>query len=255
MKLYVSNLIPRLKQYSANLDKKEIFVEIPWVIVDENQNQQKYIFKRDGDLIMSMNGQVTIGKWEYISAARCLLIDRIQDKILLNQNFIDPAVMILKKDGFKDENLIMANEILMPDLNVSDYLKKLYYQKNNIVVTQLKSGDFLELNNYGGDWEYLKVTIEGELVPDGKFGLEKSYRNSVFNDSRSVLIKDSKIVKILIEETYNTNKGIIVIEHQEYLGVAKGDLVFQNNLPAPDGKYRLGFMSHITVENGRIVKA
>ena len=126
MKLYLSNLLPRLQEYSLSLDKKEVFVEKPWVIVDENLNQQKYIFRRDGELIMSLNGTVKIGSWEYIAAAKSLLINRIQDKILLNQFFIDPAVMVLKKDGFKDENLIMANEILIPDLDVTTYLKKIY---------------------------------------------------------------------------------------------------------------------------------
>ena len=53
-----------------------------------------------------------------------------QDKILLNQNFISPAVMILKKDGLIDENVILINQILLPDLNVDDYLKRLYYKKN-----------------------------------------------------------------------------------------------------------------------------
>ena len=88
MKNYLSNILPRIKQFSQDLDKKEGFVDVPWVIIDELQNQQKYIFKRNGELLMSLNGQVTVGKWEYLSAARSLLIDRNVDKILLNQNFI-----------------------------------------------------------------------------------------------------------------------------------------------------------------------
>jgi hypothetical protein len=252
MELYISNLIPRLIQFSANLDKKEIFIEKPWVIVDDNLDQQKYIFKRDGVLIMSLNGQVTVGKWEYISAARCLLIDRIRDKILLNQNFIDPAVMILKKDGFKDEILILANEILIPDLNVVDYLKRLYFEKNKIVAYKLINGDFLEISNYQGSWKNLKVSIEGDQVPDGKYEIENSARNFLLNE-RIVLVKDCRIIKVFIQETYDTNKGKIVIEQEEYKLASKGDLVFQNNLPAPNGKYRLGFMSHITVEDGRII--
>jgi hypothetical protein len=246
MKLYINNLIPRLKQFSENLDKKEIFLEFPWVIVDNNLNQQKYIFKRDGDLIMSLNGQVTIGKWEYLSAARSLLIDRIQDKILLNQNFIDPAVMILKKDGFKDENLILANEFLLPDLNVTDYLTKLFYQKNNITACQLMTGEFLEINNWEGWINFNKVTMEGEPVPDGFVQLAQSKKKYV--------IKDSKVVKVLVKYSYETNKGIIVVEHQEFQSPSKGDFVFQNKIAAPDGKYRLGFLWHITVDNGRIKK-
>jgi hypothetical protein len=245
MKQYINNLLPRLKQFSENLDRKELFIEIPWVIVDDNLNQQKYIFKRNGDLVMSLNGQVTIGKWEYLAAARSLLIDRIQDKVLLNQNFIDSAVMALKMDGFKDDNLILANEILLPDLNVVDYLKNLFYQKNNIAVRQLKTGEFLELNNYEGWINGNKVTIEGEPVPDGWVELEKSEKKYV--------VKNSCIIKVLVKENYETNKGMITVEQQEFFNPSKGDLVFQNNEVAPDGKYRLGFMRHITVENGRII--
>lgn len=246
MKQYISKIIPRLMEYSANLDKKEIFIEIPWVIVDNELNQQKYIFRRDGDLIMSLNGQVTIGKWEYLPSAKSMLIDRIQDKILLNQTFIDPGVMVLKKDGFKDENVIMANEILIPDLNVGAYLKKLYYKKNRIEVRQLKSGGYLELNDYDGVISNNRVTIEGEPIPDCKLELKGSLRK--------LQIQDSKILKELIEESYKTDKGLIRIEHSVYDIPSKGDLVFKDNDYAPDGKYRLGFMYHIIVKDGRIIK-
>ena len=244
MKLYINNLIARLMQFSENLDKKEIFIEMPWVIIDDNLNQQKYIFRRNGDLVMSLNGQVTIGKWEYLSAARSILIDRIQDKILLNQNFIAPAVMVLKKDGLKNENLILANESLLPDLNVTAYLKKLYYQKNSITVRELITGEFLELNDIQGR---NGVTIEGKPVPDGIV--------QVANSEKKYIIKDSSIVKTLIvKKDYKTNNGIITVEQQNFDYLTKGDFVFQNNQIAPNGKYRLNFFSNITVENGQIHK-
>lgn len=245
MKLYISNLIPRLRQFSENLDKKEIFVDIPWVIIDENLNQQKYIFRRNGDLVMSLNGQVSIGKWEYLSAARSLLIDRLQDKILLNQNFVTPVVMVLRKDGSRDEDLILGNEILLPDLNVLDYLKELYYQKNNIEFIKLKTGEYLELNQYEGSINGNQVTIDGEPVSDGF--VQSAQPNKRY------LIKNSKIVKTLVKKSYDTNKGKIVIEQQEYMEPSKGDFVFQNDKAAPDGRYRLGFMLNIVIKNGQII--
>jgi hypothetical protein len=243
---YINRILPRLREYSADLDKKEIFIEKPWVIVDYDLNQQKYIFKRDGDLIMSLNGQVSIGKWEYLSAAKCLLIDRVQDKILLNQNFIDPAVMILKKDGFYDENLILVNEILLPDLNVAGYLKQLYYKKNEIHITQLINGDYLEIVDYSKTY-FLnsRVTIEGEPVPDGKLELKEP--------AKKFLIKESKIVKVFDMVSYKTDKGLIQIE-VEKSSPHVGDLVFQDENLAKDGKYRLKFLYHITVKDGRIIK-
>ena len=88
--------------------------------------------------------------------------------------------------------------------------------------------------------------IGGLPVPDGIVQLAKSERKYV--------IKDSTIVKVLVKVNYETNRGAIIIEQQEYYGYSKGDFVFQNNQPASDGKYRLGFMKYITVVNGQIIK-
>lgn len=247
MKHYLSNLLPRIKQFSLDLDKKEVFVDVPWVIIDEQQNQQKYIFKRNGELLMSLNGQVTIGRWEYLSAAKSILVDRNTDKILLNQYFIDTAVMVLKKDGINDENLILANEILLPNLDVVKHLKYLFYQKNNISVGLLKSGESLELINYYGTIHGNKVTIEGEPVPNGIVELAKS--------GRKLVIEDSRIIKVLVKHSYDTNFGRILIEQVENSSPSVGDFVYTNeNTHAPDGRYKLGFMRHITVANGRIIK-
>lgn len=245
MKKYISSLIPRLREFSASLDRKEFFIDVPWVIIDENLDQQKYIFRRDGTLIMSLNGQVTTGRWEYLSAAKCLLIDRIKDKILLNQNFIDPALMILRKDGTKDENLILANEVLIPDLDVEQYIRKLFYSKNRIFVKKLRNGELLEIHDYKVVFNN-KVTIEGNDVPDGTYLVE--------NSVQILVIVDSKISKILTKVSHKTNKGDIVIEQEIDKGYRIGDLVYQNDNPAADGKYRLNLLLYVTVENGRIIK-
>jgi hypothetical protein len=246
MKLYLNNLILRLKQFSENLDKKEIFIEIPWIVMDNNLTQQKFIFKRNGDLIIALNGQVTIGKWEYLATAKSLLINRIQDMILLNQIFIDPAVMVLKKDSL-DDYLILVNENLLPNLEITEYLKKLYYEKNKIIVIELKTGEYLELHNYQGSINGNYVTIEGESPPDCFVHFKQS--------EKKYIIEDSRIVKVLVKEHFDTNKGKIIIEQQEFMNPSKGDFVFQNDIAAPDGKYRLGFMHYITVEKGLIIKS
>ncbi|QHT67409.1 hypothetical protein GXP67_12575 [Rhodocytophaga rosea] len=257
MNYYINNLIPRLKEYSASLDKIEIFIDHPWVIIDENNNQQKYIFKRDGQLIMSFNGQVKIGKWEYLSYAKSLLIDRIDDKVLLNQNFVCPGVMVLKKDGFKEDHWILANETLIPDLDAAKYLKKLYYQKQNITVKDLKTGYLLELNEYDGigSLKNTRVSIDGENVSDGIL--------EVKDDLRRWVVKDSKIHKVLVAYEYNSNLGKIIVEQEEYLDIQRGDTVYIKKTGglgetkmefAPDGKYNIGFLNNLIVKDGKIVK-
>ena len=89
MKIYLQDLVNSLSQFSGKLDNTTLFIDKPWVLVDSNSDYHKYIFKRDGELVMSLNGQVQSGKWEYLQAGKSILIDRIKDKILLNQSFFD----------------------------------------------------------------------------------------------------------------------------------------------------------------------
>ena len=245
MNLYLENLLPRIKQYSKDLDHLEIFIDLPWITIDENQKKYKYIFKRNGELLMSSDGQVKIGYWEYLSAAKSLLINRIDDKILLNQYFVDGAVMVLKLDG-PNENFILANEQIIPDFNVSIYLKNLYYKKNNIGTITLNNKHLLEISNYSNGFFNNSVLINGESVADGT--LEQ------LNTGKKYEIIDSRINRVLIDKTYKSDKGDLVIEYESYMGrYVTGDLVKMNGNAAPDGKYELGFLRHIYVKNGKLV--
>lgn len=74
------------------------------------------------NLFMSFNGKVEIGKWKYLAEANLIYIDRLTDKIFLKQSFFDDSVMILKIDGTNDDLFILANENIIPDLDVPKYL-------------------------------------------------------------------------------------------------------------------------------------
>lgn len=131
MKQHIKSLIDRLSRYSEKLDNIALFADKKWVLIDENGNQQTYIFKRDGKLIMSLSGKVKMGTWEYLAEAKSILIDRVQDQILLNHAFLDNAVMILKFDGTSNDDLfILVNQNIIPDLEVLSYLNSQLIAKN-----------------------------------------------------------------------------------------------------------------------------
>ena len=81
---FVKNILPRVLNYSKDLDEKEIFVEKPWIFIDESNNHHEYIFMRDGRLVMSLNGAVTIGSWELMPNKK-LMINRLVDTIMLQK--------------------------------------------------------------------------------------------------------------------------------------------------------------------------
>lgn len=125
MTTYLSNLLPRVRQFSQSLDKKELLVDQPWVRIDEQGNKEQYIFERDGKLILSLNGQVQYGNWKYLPAAKSLLIDRQGGSLLLNQDFFNEGICVLKLDGFKDQPWLLINQRVVPDMDVQRYLLSL----------------------------------------------------------------------------------------------------------------------------------
>lgn len=251
MKLYLQDIINRISQFSEKLDNTSLFIDKPWVLIDEESNYHKYIFKRDGQLIMSLNGQVQLGKWEYLTLAKSILIDRIRDKVLLNQSFFDSAVMILKIDGSNNELFILANEILIPDLDVKKYLQSVTYKKFNIAVGQLENGRILEIHRGSSDAYQLqigmKTTIDGKDAEDGRYKSQDT--------GRTYEIRNGKIFKITYPKKYQTIDGQNIVIEQIYNdSISLGDLVYIDNQSTATGKYRLGTFKYLVVVNGVITK-
>lgn len=250
MKTYLQDIVNRLSQFSEKLDNTTLFIDKPWVLIDENSDYHKYIFKRNGELIMSLNGQVKVGKWEYLSSAKSILIDRINDKVLLNRSFFDSAVMVLKIDGTNNQLFILANETIIPDLDVKKYLQSLTYKKFNIITGRLENGKTLEI--YRGKSESqpligMKATIDGDEPEDGKYKSQ--------NTGRYYEIRNGKVFRITEPVDYQTTDGLNLTIEQEYgHSISIGDLVYVDNAPAGTGKFKLGILNVIYVINGVISK-
>lgn len=131
---------------SYSLKKKSILVDKPWALIDNDGEIQKLIFKKNNELILSKNGIVTEGSWEYFAEARALLINRSVDKLLLKEQFIDGNVLILKKDGTDNEFFSLANENTIPDYNIPKYLNSLKCKKLEIKEQKLLNGKLVQIH-------------------------------------------------------------------------------------------------------------
>jgi hypothetical protein len=125
---YLKNLYSRLRRHSAELNQIEIFVDRSWLYIDDNKNRHEYNFLRDMRLIMSLNGTVAIGTWELLPSGK-LLINRVHDNILLENLFIDNALLVLQKSGTTDSAFILLDPAKIQDLDVVKYLVILEAQK------------------------------------------------------------------------------------------------------------------------------
>ena len=139
--------VNQLQFISKSLGKRELLVDKPWALIDEDGEIQKLIFKQNKEMILSKNGKVTIGSWDYFPGAKSLLIDRGRDKLLLNEQLIDENVLILKKDGTDNEFFALANENTLPDYNILGYLQQKKSIEFKTTTVELIDNRVLEIYN------------------------------------------------------------------------------------------------------------
>ena len=99
--LYYDIILASRKNFNKGLEKTNIFINEPWALVDNNLEIQRYIFRKNGELILSKNGEASKGRWEYLPEAKSLLIEQNSGSLLLTEIFVNNDIMIFRKDGAK----------------------------------------------------------------------------------------------------------------------------------------------------------
>ena len=109
MQTYLSDLVPKIQRYSQKLDDLALLTNQHWVVMDEiDKCKNVYIFRANNELLVSSNGEVEKGRWEYLGN-NSLLIDRKNKSYLFKHGFFDENILALKIDG-KDEYAFLVNE-------------------------------------------------------------------------------------------------------------------------------------------------
>lgn len=250
---YLNTLLPNLKQFSDSLDKKALLIEQPWVSVNGEGSFQKFIFRKNKELIVSNSGKVITGNWEYLPSAKSLMIEWGENKILLNQQFVDKGVLVLKYDGLPDKLFFLANENVIPDLNIKQYLQNIFYKKWNVVVvkgTDNRAYEFLKSDSRAFTGLIgQKVLLDAQRIDDCDFQ-EKGSNYKYY-------VRDSKVYAR--SSFFEIKVGEVRLMVESFFGVSpnnrakKGDLVRIDGDFAPDGVYQIGIFRKLRVKNGVIV--
>lgn len=250
MKLYLKKMAQELKNYTKSLDRESFLMDKPWVVMDNEFELQRLIFKRNKRLILSKNGNVQEGSWEYLIEVNSLLIDRGTDKILCNVAFANKGVLILRLDGTEEHFFSLANEDIIPDLDVETYLKKLRYKEQNIAEVKLRDGITLEVSRRYPFEINVKdlVYIDSKPVNDGIYQL--SDRPNEYYE-----IKDSQIESLFIEKKYVNpeNQEIRILQHTNW-EPRRNDLVYLNNQLFERGVLNFSKLKELEIQEGKLVK-
>lgn len=109
MQTYLSDIIPSISRYSKQLNDETLLTSRHWVVVEELENRKSiYIFRKNRDLLISTNGSVEKGTWDYLGNDK-LLIEKDGKAFLFRHGFFEDDFLALKIEG-GDEYAFLVNE-------------------------------------------------------------------------------------------------------------------------------------------------
>jgi hypothetical protein len=209
MRAFILNKLDKVKKYAQTDIQKDKLTQSPWTLFDpEADVKTTYFFKEDARLIISVGGNVEIGKWEVLSA-KDLLISHSNRHFLLKHSYFLDDVLLLQAEG--NEGLVaFINEErtkhLIESLNdLNEHLEhkaqKLYdIESPNRHASPLVSGSLTQENimsyvkllneEKGFDWVYGNHTrFNFESLDHLTFGLVKK------TNSESYIVYDKNYLE------------------------------------------------------------
>lgn len=194
MKEYILSLLPRLSQFSKGLNNSAILVDQPWIFLNEQGQQTKFVFRPNQELLVSINGAVQKGRWEYLTAMDALLIEHGNQTQLFSQAFIDKGILVLNRDN-TTELFVLINSNVIPDLDAVKYLGKIVelesVNQSSFVVIRMRNPPTkikIFFNSRSGN----KFSVGNKVEKENGAPIEDGIM--IAEDSTSIEIKAGEII-------------------------------------------------------------
>lgn len=129
MKTYIADIIPQIQRFSQKLDDLTKLTDQHWISIgDIEQRKRVYIFRKNNQLLISDNGIVEKGKWEYLGN-QSLLIDTNDKSYLFKHGFFDQNIIALKLDSTNNYAFFVNESKYGKELNcIEDVIQFLSYK-------------------------------------------------------------------------------------------------------------------------------
>jgi len=112
VKKVIENFLPRIKKFSKRLNDETALKNQQWILIDETGlTTITYIFRDKNQLLISKNGNVVIGAWEYLTSEK-ILLNFEENTYLYRNEYFDDKLLALKKDGAEIYSLFINEEFL-----------------------------------------------------------------------------------------------------------------------------------------------
>jgi hypothetical protein len=198
---------------------------------------QRYSEKLDNITLLTNQHWVSIND---MSSSKIIYIFRTNNDLLVSTNG--------KVEKAKWEYL--GNKSLLIDRNTESYLFKHGFFDENILALKVDGSEeyavFVNENNYDGELNSIERVFR---FLKSKY-LDPSIISTIEHTTgRNFKPDENKTQKKYVQ--YHTDRGIVEISPCTNL---RGQNAYLNGQPAPDGKYKFGFLWTVEIKNGKVIK-
>ena len=127
---WIRNIVPRIRNYSTDLNKIETLVDKTWIWHEFQEGHSTFHFLRDGRLLITRSGDVEEGIWELIPGG-LLHIKGNHFNYMFNHGIVFEGVLLIKKQGIVDNLEVFYDEAIIPNGDFIEYIERKLNEKTN----------------------------------------------------------------------------------------------------------------------------
>jgi hypothetical protein len=251
MKQFLINAAPILKKISHENETMVLLKDQPWIYIDGKNDDEKYLFHENGEVIVDKAHNPLPFKWEFQAATNKLQIKK-PDTFEFFIVYIDKAIVVIQKNASQIEFEYLANTKYLPDLKVEQYLHNVIAKHLNLSLVHVTNGFDLEIHRRHAEEAVgtngQEVTCDLMPLADGFY--QSSNSNFIYEIHDSKIVHKKSVQKITLSDgasasLYTENKTAFV---------SVGDNVAVNLKPLDNGKYFTDD-AWFSINNGTVNKA
>lgn len=193
-----------------------------------------YIFRVNNELLISVNGVVNKGKWEYIGKDS-LLIEKENQTFLFRHGFLDDNIFVLKVDGKNEYAFFMDEEVLLQNISKLDQLNSFleeHYLSRDSVGGQKTISNQLDdeklnphynplLKKFGYVDKLGSVMIEYKYSMAYKFneGLALVYISKDYHDKYGFITENGEVkIPLIYDYAEEFSEGLAIVRDGDFFG-------------------------------------
>lgn len=207
MKTYLSDIIPKIQKYSEKLDNLTLLTNQHWVLIDNIENNKTvYIFRTNGELLISLNGKISKGNWESLGN-NSFLIEKGENSYLYKHGFFDKNILALKIDGINEYSFLVNETRYEGELNTIENISS--FLKANYLNRQIKES----ISKKNPSIDLKKPTKDISEIVKPKIDKKKSFIDDhleyeITNEKKGWAMDTGKYIEFFV--SFKSHKGSVV---------------------------------------------